>query len=60
MVGVGTDALPNHFCPQCGQLTGVSTQSVVAPFEGDFRAAGVLVPANADVPKVLVVPYGCF
>ena len=49
-----------HFCPQCGQLTGVSTQSVVAPFEGNFRAAGVLVPANADVPRILVVPYGRF
>ena len=45
-----------HFCPQCGQLTGVSTQSVVASFEGNFRAAGVLVPANADVPRILVVP----
>jgi len=49
-----------HFCPQCGQLTGVSTQSVVASFEGNFRAAGVLVPANADVPRILVVPYGRF
>ena len=49
-----------HFCPQCGQLTGVSAQSVVAPFEGNFRAAGVLVPANADVPRNLVVPYGRF
>ena len=49
-----------HFCPQCGQLTGVSTQSVVAPFEGNFRAAGVLVPANAGVPRILVVPYGRF
>ena len=57
--GVGTDALPSHFCPQCGQLTGVSTQAVVAPFDGNFRAAGVLVPANAGVPKILVVPYGC-
>ena len=54
------DALPNHFCPQCGQLTGVSAQSVVAPFEGNFRAAGVLVPANADVPRILVVPCGRF
>ena len=49
-----------HFCPQCGQLTGVSAQSVVASFEGNFRAAGVLVPANADVPRILVVPCGCF
>ena len=49
-----------HFCPQCGQLTGVSAQSVMAPFEENFRAAGVLVPANADVPRILVVPYGCF
>ena len=49
-----------HFCPQCGQLTGVSTQSVVASFEGNFRAAGVLVPANADVPRILVVPCGRF
>ena len=49
-----------HFCPQCGQLTGVSTQSVVASFEGNFRAAGVLVPANAGVPRILVVPYGRF
>ena len=49
-----------HFCPQCGQLTGVSAQSVVASFEGNFRAAGVLVPANADVPRILVVPYGRF
>ena len=49
-----------HFCPQCGQLTGVSAQSVVAPFEENFRAAGVLVPANADVPRILVVPCGCF
>ena len=49
-----------HFCPQCGQLTGVSAQSVVASFEGNFRVAGVLVPANADVPRILVVPYGRF
>ena len=49
-----------HFCPQCGQLTGVSTQSVVASFEGNFRAAGVLVPANAGVPRILVVPCGRF
>ena len=51
---------PGHFCPQCGQLTGVSAQSVVASFEENFRAAGVLVPANADVPRILVVPYGRF
>ena len=50
----------NTPCPQCGQLTGVSAQSVVASFEGNFRAAGVLVPANADVPRILVVPYGRF
>ena len=49
-----------HFCPQCGQLTGVSAQSVVASFEENFRAAGVLVPANADVPRILVVPCGRF
>ena len=49
-----------HFCPQCGQLTGVSTQSVVASFEENFRAVGVLVPANAGVPRILVVPYGRF
>ena len=49
-----------HFCPQCGQLTWVSTQSVVASFEGNFRAAGVLVPANAGVPRILVVPCGRF
>ena len=49
-----------HFCPQCGQLTGVSAQSVVASFEGNFRATGVLVPANADVPRILVVPCGRF
>ena len=58
--GVGTDALPDHFCPQCGQLTGFSTQAIVAPFTGHFGAVGVLVPANAGVPRVLVVPYGCF
>ena len=49
-----------HFCPQCGQLTEVSAQSVVAPFEENFRAAGVLVPANAGVPRNLVVPCGRF
>ena len=49
-----------HFCPQCGQLTGVSAQSVVASFEENFRATGVLVPANADVPRILVVPCGRF
>ena len=49
-----------HFCPQCGQLTGVSAKSVVAPFEENFRAAGVLVPANAGVPRILVVPCGRF
>ena len=49
-----------HFCPQCGQLTGVSAQSVVAHFEGNFRTAGVLVPASAGVPRILVAPYGCF
>ena len=59
-VGVGTDASPGHFCPQCGQFTGVSAQSVVAPFEGNFRAAGVLASANADVPRILVVPCGRF
>ena len=58
--GVGTDALPNHFCPQCGQLTGVSTQAIVAPFERTFGAAGVFVPANADVPRILVGPCGRF
>ena len=35
-------------------------QSVVASFEGNFRAAGVLVSANADVPRILVVPCGRF
>ena len=59
-VGVGTDASPGHFCPQCGQLTGVSAQSVVAPFARDFRAVGVLVPANAYVTRILVVPCGRF
>lgn len=49
-----------HFCPQCRQLTGVSAQSVVTPFEGNFRTAGVLVPASADVPRILVVPCGRF
>ena len=49
-----------HFCPQCGQLTGVSAQSVVASFEGNFRAAGVLVPANVGVPRNLAVPCGHF
>lgn len=49
-----------HFCPQCGQLTGVSAQSVVASFEGNFRAAGVLIPANAGAPRILVVPCGRF
>ena len=49
-----------HFCPQCGQLTGVSAQSVVVSFEENFRAAGVLVSANADVPRILVVPCGRF
>lgn len=49
-----------HFCPQCGQLPRFSTQSVVAPFVRDFRAAGVLVPASAGVPRILVVPYSCF
>ncbi len=29
-------------------------------FCGNFRAAGVLVPANADVPRILVVPCGRF
>ena len=27
----------------------------MAPFEENFRAAGVLVPANAGVPRILVV-----
>ena len=49
-----------HFCPQCGQLTGVSAQSVAVSFEENFRAAGVLVSANADVPRILVVPCGRF
>ena len=49
-----------HFCPQCGQLTGVSTQAVMAPFEENFRTAGVLVSANADAPRILVVPCGRF
>ena len=42
--------------PAVRAVDGVSAQSVVAPFEGNFRAAGVLVPANADVPRNLVVP----
>ena len=29
-------------------------------FEENFRTAGVLVPANADVPRILVVPCGRF
>ena len=33
---------------------------VVAPFARDFRAVGVLVPANADVTRILVVPCGRF
>jgi len=49
-----------HFCPQCGQLTGVSTQAVMAPFEGNFRVTGVLVPASTGVPRILVVPCGRF
>ena len=32
----------------------------MAPFEENFRAAGVLVPANADVPRILVVPLAAF
>ena len=40
-VGVGTAALPGHFCPQCGQLTGVSAQSVVAPIRKIFCTIGV-------------------
>ena len=50
----------SHKAPQCGQLTGVSAQSVVAPFARDFRAAGVLIPANAGAPRILVAPYGRF
>ena len=46
--------------PAVRAVDGASTQSVVAPFEENFRTAGVLVPANAGVPRVLVVPYGCF
>jgi peptide/nickel transport system permease protein len=38
-------------------LTGVSAQSVVAPFEENFRAAGVLVSASAGVPRILVVLF---
>ena len=55
--GVGTDAPPSHFCPQCGQLTGVSTQSVVAPFARDFRAVGVLeVTAAAALATPALYP----
>ena len=46
--------------PAVRAVDGVSTQSVVASFEGDFRADGVFVPANADVPRILVVPCGRF
>ena len=46
--------------PAVRAVDGVSTQSVVAPFEENFRAAGVLIPANADVPRILVVPCGRF
>ena len=46
--------------PAVRAVDGVSTQSVVAPFEGNFRTAGVLVPANAGVPRILVVPCGRF
>ena len=58
--GVGTDALLGHFCPQCGQLTGVSAQAVMAPFEQTFGAAGTLIPVNTGVPRIFVVPYGRF
>ena len=47
-----------HFCPQCGQLTGVSTQAVVAPFEQTFGATGVFVPASAGASTKTSVPYG--
>ena len=46
--------------PAVRAVDGVSTQSVVAPFEENFRAAGVLVSASAGVPRILVVPCGRF
>ena len=39
-------------------MTGVSTQAVVAPFEGNFRAVGVLVPVSPGVSTKTRVPYG--
>ena len=46
-----------HFCPQCGQLTGISAQSVVASFEGNFRAVGVLeVTAAAALATPALYP----
>ena len=44
--------------PAVRAVDGVSTQSVVAPFEENFRTAGVLAPANAGAPRILVVPCG--
>ena len=46
--------------PAVRAVDGGATQAVVAPFEENFRTAGVLVPANADVPRILVVPCGRF
>ena len=39
-------------------MTGVSTQAVVAPFDGNFRTAGVFVPASAGASTKIRVPYG--
>ena len=37
-----------HFCPQCGQLTGGSAQSVVASIRKIFCTIGVCRPRKAD------------
>ncbi|MCF2620356.1 hypothetical protein JQM63_11115, partial [Oscillibacter valericigenes] len=50
--------MPIHNCPQCGQLTRFSAQAVVASISGNFRAAGVFVPASAGVSTKMSVPYG--
>lgn len=46
--------------PAVQAVDGFSTQAIVAPFAGHFGTVGVLVPANAGVPRILVVPYSCF
>ena len=51
MAGVGTDALPGHFCPQCGQFTGVFSAGDCGAFCGTFWSGWRLSSRKRRCPK---------